>query len=91
MTKKELYEKDFETAVNELIDEGCNITTYEELKDLAINLINDDNLFFAIHILEAINETEATYYNYDSSMGTMETPTPIETLEDLEDFCEEDD
>lgn len=90
MTKKELYELDFDEAIEKLQEENTNITTYETLKDFAIDNISYDNLFLAMHILEALNETQAEYYNYDYSMGTLETPTPIETLEDLEDFCEEE-
>lgn len=88
MTKKELYEMSFDDAIGELIYETEYITTYGDLKEFAKEQIDSDNLFLAIHILEAINNTYAQYYNYDYSMGAMETPTPLETLEDLEAFCE---
>ena len=87
MTKKELNTLTFDEAIEKLEEENDCITTYNILKEFAIDNINNDNLFIAIHILQAIQD-EAEYYNYDYNMGTLETPTPITSLEDLEDYCE---
>ena len=87
MTKKELNTLTFDEAIEKLEEENDCITTYNILKEFAIDNINNDNLFIAIHILQAIQD-EAEYYNYDYNMGTLETPTPITSLEELEDFCE---
>ena len=86
MTKQELNNLNFYEAIDKLEQENDCITTIDELKSFAIYNINNDNLFIAIHILQAIQD-EAEYYNYDYNMGTLETPTPITSLEDLEDFC----
>ena len=88
MTKQELNTLTFDEAIEKLEEENNCITTYSILKEFAIDNINNDNLFIAIHILQAIQEDEAEYYNYDYNMGTLDTPTPIKSLEDLEDFCE---
>ena len=51
--------------------------------------IDEDNLFLAIHILEAIYNSEEAYngyYLYDYSAGTTSTPTPITCKEDLESY-----
>lgn len=88
MKIKDLKKLTFEEAIEKLQEENDCITTYNILKEFAIDNIKNDNLFIAIHILQAIQENEADYYNYDYSMGTLETPTPIKSLEDLEDFCE---
>ena len=88
MKKRELKKLTFEEAIEKLEEENNYITTYSILKEFAIDNINNDNLFLAIHILQALQENEADYYNYDYSAGTFETPTPITSLEDLEDFCE---
>ena len=88
MKKRELKKLTFEEAIEKLQEENNCITTYSILKEFAIDNINDNNLFIAIHILQALQENEADYYNYDYCMGTLETPTPIESLEDLEDYCE---
>ena len=87
MKVRELKKLTFEEAIEKLEEENNCITTYSILKEFAIDNINNDNLFIAIHILQAIQD-EAEYYNYDYNMGTLETPTPITSLEDLEDFCE---
>ena len=88
MKKRELKKLTFEEAIEKLQEENNYITTYDILKEFAIDNINNDNLLLAIHILQALQEDEAYYYNYDYSAGTFETPTPIKSLEDLEDYCE---
>ena len=89
MTKFELKKMVFEDAVSQLLSEVDTITTYESLKEFAIAKINDGNLFLGIHILEAINLRTANFYDYDYTMGTLDTPTPLFLLDDLEDYCDE--
>ena len=89
MTIKELNKLTFDEAIERLQEETNCITTIDTLKDFAIKNINEDNLFLSIHILQAIENNETDYYNYDYNLGIFDTPTPIKTLEDLEDFCEE--
>lgn len=90
MTKAELHTKEFEDAVCELAEERDNITSYDTLLDFAIYLLKDQNVGFALHIINAIYNTEGEWYDYDYCMGTLETPTPLKTIEDLEDYCEEE-
>lgn len=84
----------FETATFEEVVDWANenvgeFISYNTLKDFAVTMIEEDNIFLAIHVLEAMNEDDADYYLYDTSMGTLETPIPIDCKEDLEDFIEE--
>lgn len=88
MTVKELHSMNFNDAAAQLCDEHDMVTSYECLKDFAIHHINDDNLFLAIHILNAINNNPADFYHYDYCMGTLQTPSPLLTASDLEYFCE---
>ena len=88
MTKIELYKLNFEDAASILEQENNQITTYENLKYFAIQNINEDMLFLAIHILEAINNDTAEYYDYDYCMGTLDKPVSLKTLEDLEDYID---
>lgn len=88
MKVKDLKKLTFEEAIEKLEEENNCITTYCMLKEFAIDNINNDNLFIAIHILQALQEDEAEYYSYDYSMGTLERPTSIKSLEDIEDYCE---
>lgn len=89
MTLTELNNLDFKEAIEILINEKDTITTSDNLKDFAIKNINEDKYFLAIHILEALNESPAYYFDYDYCMGTLERPTPLEDIKDLEDYCEE--
>ena len=73
---------DFEYGVSEL-------TSEDSLIQFAKEKIDEDNLFLAIHILEAIYNSEEAYngyYLYDYSAGTTSTPTPITCKEDLESY-----
>lgn len=86
MTKNKINKLGFDDAVREMEEEGYSITSYDNLKDFAIDKINDDNLFVAIHILKAMNEEQSDYYCYDYSMGTLETPRALSTTQDLIDI-----
>lgn len=88
MTVKELHDMNFNDAAAKLCDEHDFVTTYEILKEFAVSHINGDNLFLAIHILQALEDNPADFYAYDFCMGTLQTPTPLLTASDLEDYCE---
>ena len=77
-------------ALERLEEEKDQITTREALKHSAIYHIQNDNIFLAAHILSAINERYADYYDYDHCMGTLDKPTPLTSLQDLEDYCDFD-
>ena len=83
ITREEFEDMTLEEVMNELSDHD-DITSFDSLKDYAINLIDDNNFFLAIHILDSLNKCEADYYIYDYCMGTLEEPTAIEDKEDVE-------
>lgn len=62
--------------------------TYKDLKNLAIDSIKEDDIFIALHILNALNDNNASYYNYDASMGILDTVAPITTKEDFIDYLQ---
>ena len=74
----------FDELVDYAVEEDNEFVSYDTLKDFAIAMIKEGNILLATHILEAIEEDCADYYRYDASMGTLETPTPIERKEDFE-------
>lgn len=88
MTKKELYDMGVEKAVEILTQEVDGITTYDTLKDFVKYQIDEDNFYFAEPILGSLDEAHY-YYKYDYSMGILDTPTPITSVEDLEEFCDD--
>ena len=89
MKVKELYAMNFNDAAEQLSEQSDQITTYETLKDFAIHHIKEDNLYLAVHILEALRSYPADYYDYDYCMGTLDTPTPLTLTFDLVDYCED--
>lgn len=90
MTIAELHSKNFNDAAEELSAQNDYITTFEALKDFAKYNIDRDCFFLAEHILHALRD-ESDYYDYDYSMGTLETPTPLRLIADLEDYCQQED
>ena len=90
MTIRELHCKSFADAARELSESDNRITTYETLKEFAKENIDGDRLFLAIHILKAIWENTADYYDYDYCMGTLDTPSPLLVIQDLEEYCEQE-
>ena len=88
MTVRELHEMNFNEAASILCSETDSVTTYESLKEFAKYNIDNDNLYLAMHVLDAINRSSGDFYAYDFSMGTLETPTPLLLSSDLEDYCE---
>ena len=90
MTIKELYSTTFEDAVTTLCYESdYYITSIEIIKDCIKDLIDKDNFVWAEHLIVALNNTDAYYYDYDFSAGTFETPKPLTELEDLEEYCDD--
>ena len=89
MKVKELNTMTFDEACAKLSEQNDLITTYESLKDFAIHMIQEDHLYLALHILEAIHSSPADYYDYDYSMGTLETPTALPLTFDLVDYCDD--
>lgn len=75
-------------------DLDSSFWAYEDLKDFAIDLIKDDNILVATHILYALNNDQENYYNYDASMGILDIVASITTKEEfinyLEDYNDED-
>lgn len=67
-------------------DLDSSFWTYKELKNLAIDNIKDDDILVTTHILNALNNDPANYYNYDTSMGALEDVTPITSKEDFINF-----
>ena len=89
MTRQEFENKDFEEIMEQLNEEKDDITTYEMLKEFAKEKIEDDNLFIAIHILEALQNDSADWYEYDYCMGTLQTPSALTEKEDVEHMIED--
>lgn len=87
MTKKEFKEMTFEDVMDYLTshDEGNEVCTRESLLDYAIDLVKDDNVGLARHILDGVDkEVYADFYLYDATMGTLDSIVAIESKEDVQ-------
>ena len=66
-------------TLEQLFDIAQNLDSsfwaYEDLKNFVVGKIQDDDILVATHILNALNDDPANYYNYDVSMGTLEDAT----------------
>lgn len=93
MKVKQLHKMSFDDAVEKLYEESNEITSYDILKDFIKEKIDEDNILLALHLLNAIWEDtsvgDSNYYKYDYTCGTLDTPKALNTLEDLEEFCED--
>ena len=93
MKKKELYKLSFQDAIDKLQYEINTITTYDVLKDFIKLQIDKENNYLAYHLIKSIWEDntpfDSDYYDYDYTMGTLDKPTPLFNLEDLERYCED--
>ena len=90
MTRARFEAMDFDCLM-ELAAENLNeVTTEENLKEFAIEKLENDDFGMALHIINAIceNPYNTEFYRYDYSMGKLEPPTPITEKADIEDLID---
>ena len=90
--EKIVKEEGFDEAIHSFYLENDNITNYDSLVQFAKDKLNKDYILSANHILDALIENDYYdgFWRYDYCMGTLETPTPIKNIEDIEDLFEEE-
>ena len=91
MKREEFEAMSFEELLEWAYDNIDDMHSEEALIELAKHEIDEDSLRMALHILNAVYESDCpdgSYYIYDRSMGTLETPTPISCKEDLEEYID---
>ena len=89
-TKEEYEALTFE-EVMDILCEHDEVPSDESLKDYIKYLIDHDNFGLALHILNGIYDSEdAEWYQYDVSLGTLETPSALTCKEDIEHLLEEE-
>ena len=101
MTRAELDKliangKTLDDVISDFAIDNDDIVSRDLLKNFVIYQITKDRLFLARHILDAIDHTYiddegeyAEWYSYDTTMGTLETPTAIYDINDLYDYVED--
>ena len=69
MTREELNNKSFEEVMEQLNEEWDDVHTYESMADFVGDLIlNQNDIYLAIHMLEAMRDDSANWYLYDFTM-----------------------
>lgn len=89
MTRADFEAKTFDELIEQLQNEDQNICSYDYLKDFAKHLIDEENIGFALHILNAIYTEPGEYFEYDCSMGTLQTPSGLTEKSDIEHLIED--
>lgn len=86
--EKLVKEEGFDEAIHSFYLENDDITNYDSLLQFAYDKLDNDEILFASHILDALIENDYWdgFWRYDYCMGTLEAPTPIRKIEDIEDF-----
>ena len=78
----------FDNAMWALREEkpDASIEVFDDLKERSIQLLREDNLMLALHILNAIydSSTESDWYAYDYDAGTTMTPHCLVDVDDVE-------
>ena len=93
MKREEFENMSFEELLEWAYENVADVHSENGLIAMAKHEIDEENLQMAVHILNAVYESDClddSYYLYDRSMGTLETPTPITCKEDLEDYIDFD-
>lgn len=89
ITRKEYDEMSFDELMEKAIDECDNIHSYDDLLEFAKRCIDHKKVLSAIHVLRAVGAfNDGKYYNYDVSMGMLETPTEITEKSDIEQYID---
>lgn len=88
MTRKEFESMNFDEAMEILYEESDMVTDYEMLKEYIIKNIQEDSNMLALHLLEAIynSEGDSDWYYYDYTAGTTCTPVCLNDVDDVESF-----
>ena len=91
--KKSEFEKieeeaSFDDAMDQLYGENNCVTTYEALKGFVIQNIEEDCNMLALHIWNAVynSEGDSDWYYYDYCAGTTCTPRCLNCIEDVEQY-----
>ncbi|MBO6099954.1 MAG: hypothetical protein J6P07_01300 [Spirochaetaceae bacterium] len=80
----------FEEAMRNLNEEQNFVTTYEVLRDFAIEKAKEENYHLAAHILSAMDKAydygDSDYFAYDYTAGTCDTPKMLSTVDDVAEY-----
>lgn len=91
MTREEFDEMSLYDLIDIAENEGIDIQSRDVLKDFVKYQIDEDNMFLAVHVLQALADDDAEFFVYDFGMGTLEEPDAIWDKDDLIEYFESQD
>lgn len=71
---------------------GDDISSWDMLKDFIKECLDDDDMNMVVHIANAIWNDKGSgdeYWVYDYSMGTLESPYSLGSVDDVLDYIDE--
>ena len=84
MTREYFENHHFEDVMKKLYEENSNVTTLDMLKDFINDTVIKGQYYLSEHLIKALrNGNDEYYWLYDYNMGTLDTPVPIDSLEDV--------
>lgn len=84
MTREYFENHTFNDVMEKLYEENTDVTTLDMLKDFINDTIAKGQYYLSEHLIKALrNGNDQYYWLYDYNMGTLDTPVPIDSLEDV--------
>lgn len=84
MTREYFENHTFNDVMEKLYEENTDVTTLDMLKDFINYTILKGQYYLSEHLIKALrNGNDQYYWLYDYNMGTLDTPVPIDSLEDV--------
>ena len=86
MTREYFKTHTFDDVMEKLLYErNQEVTMLDTLKDFIKDTITKGQYYLSEHLVKALRNGNDEYYMlYDYNMGTLDTPVPINSLEDVE-------
>lgn len=84
MTREYFEAHTFDNVMEKLYEENTDVTTLDMLKDFINDAVIKGQYYLSEYLIKALrNGNDEYYWLYDYNMGTLDTPVPIDSLEDV--------
>ena len=85
MTREYFETHSFNNVMEKLYEESTDVTTLDTLKIFIEKTIIKSQYYLSEHLVKALrNGNDEYYWLYDYTMGTLDTPVPVNSLDDVE-------
>lgn len=84
MTREYFETHSFNNVMKKLYEENTNVTTIDMLKIFIEKTVIKSQYYLSEHLIKALRNGDDEYYwLYDYNMGTLDTPVPVNSLDDV--------